>query len=136
MNTNRTEYVAFALLVYVPKENLNPDPEARGGVDEVAAECCDVLRRSIDGARVFDAEDFERGEETEDDDNELSALIVCACPPALFAFGQPALRCPRCGKVNEFVNQCACDPNNLPTVPDGDARGDGEAPAQCLSCFV
>ncbi len=25
--------------------------------------------------------------------------------------------CPDCGKENAFVNQCRCDPNNLPTRP-------------------
>lgn len=24
-------------------------------------------------------------------------------------------QCPRCGRENEIVNQCRCDPNNLPT---------------------
>ena len=23
--------------------------------------------------------------------------------------------CPRCGRANEIVNQCGCDPDNLPT---------------------
>jgi hypothetical protein len=27
------------------------------------------------------------------------------------------LICPTCGKVGEIVNQCGCDPNNLPTTP-------------------
>lgn len=32
----------------------------------------------------------------------------------------PHLVCPSCGKVGEFVNQCGCDPNNMPTeIPAG-----------------
>lgn len=26
-------------------------------------------------------------------------------------------RCPICKKENRIVNECRCDPNNLPTVP-------------------
>lgn len=26
-------------------------------------------------------------------------------------------KCSTCGKVNQIVNQCRCDPNNLPTRP-------------------
>ena len=26
-------------------------------------------------------------------------------------------RCSRCGATNRFVNQCGCDPNNIPTRP-------------------
>ena len=26
-------------------------------------------------------------------------------------------RCPRCGADNAIVNQCGCDPNNMPTKP-------------------
>jgi hypothetical protein len=29
-----------------------------------------------------------------------------------------AYLCPICGTTNAIVNQCGCDPNNLPTVPD------------------
>lgn len=25
------------------------------------------------------------------------------------------IKCPRCGKANQIVNQCRCDPDNLPT---------------------
>ena len=28
------------------------------------------------------------------------------------------MRCPKCGRENEIVNQCGCDPNNLPTRAD------------------
>ena len=28
-----------------------------------------------------------------------------------------AHRCGRCGAANQIVNQCRCDPNNLPTTP-------------------
>jgi hypothetical protein len=30
----------------------------------------------------------------------------------------PALLCPRCGRVGAIVNQCGCDPNNMPTRPE------------------
>jgi hypothetical protein len=28
------------------------------------------------------------------------------------------MRCPKCGRENEIVNQCGCDPNNMPTRAD------------------
>lgn len=30
---------------------------------------------------------------------------------------QTMTTCPRCGQENKIVNQCRCDPNNLPTTP-------------------
>ena len=27
------------------------------------------------------------------------------------------MKCPRCGKENRIVNECKCDPDNLPTRP-------------------
>jgi len=29
----------------------------------------------------------------------------------------PQHKCPHCGALNEIVNQCRCDPDNLPTRP-------------------
>ena len=29
----------------------------------------------------------------------------------------PNEKCSRCGRVNAIVNQCRCDPHNLPTGP-------------------
>ena len=31
-------------------------------------------------------------------------------------------KCPKCNAENEIVNQCRCDPNNLPTVPNDDKK--------------
>jgi hypothetical protein len=28
------------------------------------------------------------------------------------------LTCPFCGTICRFVNECGCDPNNLPTTPE------------------
>jgi len=28
---------------------------------------------------------------------------------------EPGHKCPRCGRLNHIVNQCGCDPANLPT---------------------
>lgn len=62
---------------------------------------------------------------------------------------QNYMRCPKCGQENEIVNQCGCDPNNLPThaddkpVPCGYevAKGfcsipnkEGRQPSDCANC--
>lgn len=36
-------------------------------------------------------------------------------------------KCPTCGRVTRIVNQCGCDPNNLPTkIPDAGRVGPSE----------
>lgn len=55
-------------------------------------------------------------------------------------------KCPTCGKQNHFVNQCGCDPNNLPTrvlpiMDDDDARKHDQKQASAtlehnLACMV
>jgi len=55
-------------------------------------------------------------------------------------------KCPTCGKQNHFVNQCGCDPNNLPTrvlpiMDDDDARKHDQKQANAtlehnLACMV
>lgn len=38
--------------------------------------------------------------------------------------------CNRCGKANRFVNECGCDPFNLPTHPSEDDLVDARAANQ------
>jgi hypothetical protein len=42
---------------------------------------------------------------------------VCQVPIArcVCARQAPHLRCPRCSKVGRIVNECGCDPDNMPT---------------------
>lgn len=47
---------------------------------------------------------------------------------------KPQHECPQCGVMNWIVNQCRCDPNNLPTrVPDpGPEFGEGATRLELL----